>query len=121
MTFSTFEHLLSFQRYSSFCSKIDDVTNRFSTKINNKIKDISRSIGVMLLKLSTNNVSQVRNKMTSIMTLSWYFSRPQSLSVMNQIVSIFDQIRRGRQSHLKRTKCPYCSTSPYQLMGSNDV
>ena len=32
MAFSCFEYLLSYQRYSSFCSKIDDVTNSFSTK-----------------------------------------------------------------------------------------
>ena len=51
MAFSFFEYLLLFQRYSSFCSKIDDITNRFCTKINHKIKNISGNIGVMLLKL----------------------------------------------------------------------
>ena len=66
-----FEYLLSFQRYSSFCSKIDDVTNCFSTKINNKIKNITGNIEVMLLKLGTNDVSQIRNKMTPIITLPW--------------------------------------------------
>ena len=79
-----FEYLHSFQRYSSFCSKIDDVTNRFSTKIDNKIKNILGNIGVMLLKLGTNNENQVRNKMTPIMTFPWFSSRPHPLSVMNQ-------------------------------------
>ena len=44
MAFSLFEYLLSFQRYSSFCSKIDDVTNRLSTKKNHKIKNIMGNI-----------------------------------------------------------------------------
>ena len=51
MAFSFFEYLHSFQRYSSFCSRI--ATNRSSTKINNKIKNILGKIGVMLLKLGT--------------------------------------------------------------------
>ena len=46
-----FEYLLSFQRYSNFCSKIDDVTNCLGTKKNHKIKNISRNVEVMLLKL----------------------------------------------------------------------
>ena len=62
MAFSFSEYLHSFQRYSSFCSKIDDVTNRFSTKIQHKIKNISENIGVMLLKFGTNNVPQVTHK-----------------------------------------------------------
>ena len=33
-----------------FCSKSDDVTNRLSTKINHKIKNILGNIGMMLLK-----------------------------------------------------------------------
>ena len=49
MALSFFEYLLSFQRYSSFCSKIDDVTNHFNTQMNHKIKNISGNIGVMLL------------------------------------------------------------------------
>ena len=39
-----FEYLLSFLGYSRFCSKLDDVTNRFSKKINHKIKKISENI-----------------------------------------------------------------------------
>ena len=58
MAFSFLEYLLSFQRYSSFCSKIDGITNRFSTKI----KNISGNIGVMLLKLGTSNVPQIHCK-----------------------------------------------------------
>ena len=113
MAFSFSEYLHSFQRYSSFCSNIDNVANRFSTKIHHKIKNISGNIEVMLLKLGTNNVSRVRNKMTPIMTFPWYYSRPN--------ISIFVQIRRGRHTYLKRTKCPYCPMSPHQLMGANDV
>ena len=55
MVCSFFEYLPSFQRYSKFCSKIDDVTNCISTKINHKIKNISENIVVMLLKLKTEN------------------------------------------------------------------
>ena len=51
-SFSGFSgYLHSLQRYSSFCSKFDDVTNHFSTKMHHKMKDISGNIGVMLLKL----------------------------------------------------------------------
>ena len=75
MAFPFFEYLLLFQRNSSFCSKIDDVTNRFSTKINDNIKNISGNIGVMLLKLGTKNVHKVRNKMTHIMTLPLFYYR----------------------------------------------
>ena len=56
--------------------------------------------------------------MTPISMLPWHYSWSQFLSAMNQIYSIFDQIRRGRQSYLKRTKCPYCLTFPHQLIGS---
>ena len=69
MAFSLFEYLLSFQRYSSFCSKSDDVTNCISTKINHKFKNISGNIEVMLLKLGTNNVPLVRHKMTPTVLL----------------------------------------------------
>ena len=61
------------------------IVSKSGTKINNKIKNISGNIGVMLLKLGTNNASQTRNKMTPIRTSPWHFSWPQSLSVMNQI------------------------------------
>ena len=49
------------------------MTNRLSTKINHKIKNISGNIGVifMLLKLGTNNVPRVRNKMTLTVPFSW--------------------------------------------------
>ena len=56
--------------------------------------------------------------MTPISMLPWHYSWSQFLSAMNQIYSIFDQIRRGRQSYLKRTKCLYCLTFPHQLIGS---
>ena len=59
MAFSFFEYLPSFQRYSSSRPKIDGITNCISTKINHKILNISGNIGVMLLKLGTNNVCQV--------------------------------------------------------------
>ena len=51
MMFAFFGYLLLFQRYSSFCSKINDVINCLNTKINHKIKNISGNFGVMLLKL----------------------------------------------------------------------
>ena len=35
---------LSFQRHSSFCFKIDDVTNGLSKNVNHKIKNISGNI-----------------------------------------------------------------------------
>ena len=57
--------------FSSFCSKTDDVTNRLSTKINHKINKSSGNIGVMLLKLGTRNVPQVRRKMTPTVLLLW--------------------------------------------------
>ena len=73
MEFSFLERFHSFQRYIQVfeCPKIDDVTNRFSTKIHHKIKDISGSIGVMLLKLGTSNVPRVRHKMRPAVLLAW--------------------------------------------------
>ena len=71
MAFSCFEYLLSYQRYSSFCSKIDDVTNCICLKINHKMKNISGNIGVMLLKLGISNVPQVRQKMMPAVLLPW--------------------------------------------------
>ena len=72
MAFSFFEYLLSFQRYSSFCSKIDDVTNCISTKItDHKIRNISGNIGMMLLKLGTGNVPSERHKMTPTVPSPW--------------------------------------------------
>ena len=55
------EHLLPFQSYLSFCSKTSNVKNSLITKINHKIKNISGDIGVMLLKLGTSNILQVRH------------------------------------------------------------
>ena len=69
MAFSFLGYLLSFLRYSRFCSKIDGVS---TIKINHKIKNISGKIGVMLLKLGTNKYgSQVRHKMTPTVLLPW--------------------------------------------------
>ena len=117
MAFSFSEYLHSFQRYSSFCSKIDDVTNHFSTKIHHKIKNISGNTGVMLLKFGTNNVRRVRNKMTPfIMFPMVLLSAPVPLCYEPNI-SIFDQIR---QTYLKCPYCPSC-TYPHQLMGANNV
>ena len=42
------KNLHSFQRYSSSCSKIDDVTNCISTNIDHENLNISGNIGVML-------------------------------------------------------------------------
>ena len=69
MAFSFFEYLLSFHRYPSFCSKIDDITNCISTKINHKIKIILENIVAMLLKLGTSSVPLVRHKMTPTVPL----------------------------------------------------
>ena len=52
--FSSFEYLLSFQRYSSFCSKIDDVTHRLTMKINNKTR-----ISLEILEWSHSNLVPV--------------------------------------------------------------
>ena len=61
----------SFQRYSGFSSKTDAFTDRLSVKINHKIVNVSGNIGVMLLKLGSSNVPQVRHKMTFTVLLSW--------------------------------------------------
>ena len=120
MVFFFLDYLLSFQRYSSFCSKIDDVTNCISTKINHKILNISGNIEVMLLKLGTNNVCQVSNKLTPTLTLSWHYSWSQTLCCKPNI-SIFDQIRGGTQSYLKHTKCPYSLHLLTSSLVVNDV
>ena len=118
MKFSFFfvEYFLSFQRYSSFCSKIVDVTNHFSTKINPKIKNISGNIGVLLLKLGTNNVHQVRNKITPNFDVAMVLLSVPVPSAMNQLSPIFDHIRRGRQSYLETHEVPilpYVSTTAH--------
>ena len=65
MVFSILEYLFSFLRYSSFCSKIDDVINFTITVINHKIKNISENIGWVLFKLGSGNLRQARHKMIS--------------------------------------------------------
>ena len=64
--FSGISFLLAeiFKCFFFFFSKPDDAPYRLSPKINHKIKNISGNIGVMLLKLGTSNVPQVRHKMT---------------------------------------------------------
>ena len=42
----------------SFCSKIDDVTNRLSAKINHKIKNISRNTGQESFSFSSKGLSE---------------------------------------------------------------
>ena len=54
MAFSVFEYLLSFQRYSRFCSKIDDVTNRLIMEINHKT-----GIYLEMLELSHSNLAPI--------------------------------------------------------------
>ena len=103
-----------------FAQSIDDITNRFSTKINNKIKNISGNFGEMLLKLGTSNASQVTNKITPITIAMVLLSAPVPLYYELNI-SIFYRIRTGKHSYSKRTKWPYCSTSLHELMGANDV
>ena len=66
-------------------------------------------------------LGQVRNKMTTILTLPWYYSQPQSLSVMNQI-SPFSTSKGEADSPTWNTQCPYFPTSPHQLtLGVNNV
>ena len=43
---------------TSFCSKIDDVTNRLSAKINHKIKNISRNTGQESFSFSSKGLSE---------------------------------------------------------------
>ena len=116
MTFSFFEYLLLFQRYSSSCSNIDDVTNCISTKINHKILNISGNIGVMLLKLGTNKQKTDTHFVVTMVLLSV----PDPLCYKLNI-SIFDKIRGGTQSYLKHTKCPYSLHLLTSSLGVNDV
>ena len=56
---SILEYLLSFPRYSSFCSKFMTSQTVHMTVINHKIENISENIGWVLFKLGTNNVHQI--------------------------------------------------------------
>ena len=51
MAHSFFKDLFSFTRYSSFCFKIDNITNSLGKKINHKIKNISGNISLVPFKL----------------------------------------------------------------------
>ena len=54
-----------------FIEKTDYVTNRLNAKTNHRIKNMSKNIEVMLLKLDTSNVPLVRHKMTPIALFPW--------------------------------------------------
>ena len=64
MALSFLKDLLSFPRFSSFCVKIDDVTNGLRKNIHHKMKNIWKSF-----KLGTSNACQVRYKMTPTVVL----------------------------------------------------
>ena len=117
MAFFFSEYLLSFQRYSSSCSKIDDVTNCISTKINHKILNILGNIGVILLKQCIPGKKQTETHFDVAMVLHL---APAPLCYKLNI-SIFDQIRGGTQSYLKHTKCPYSLHHLTSSLGVNDV
>lgn len=83
----------------------------------NEGKSQKKNIGVIPF---TNNVRQGRHKMTCILMLPWHLSSPVPFCYEPNVF-IFDQIRRGWPSYLKYTKCPYCHTSPHQLIGSKPL
>ena len=67
--------------------------NRLSTRINHKIKNISGNIGVMLLKLGTDNVPRVRHKKEPTVLFSWQTILLSGLLHARLTFSIFVLIR----------------------------
>ena len=127
MAFSLFKYLLSFQRYSSFCLKIDDLTNRFSTQINCKIKNISGNIGVILLKLGTNNGSAhsaIRQKEVGHLMLftqqkSYHFYTTEILFQTEKEVSQIKLVYASIADHLLHSSYPY-PLDQRELVDKND-
>ena len=63
----------------------DDIVNCATKIIKYWIKIISRDVGAVIFKLGTRRNHHEWNKMTSVVSLPWRLSWPQSLSVKNQI------------------------------------
>ena len=102
--FSILEYFLSFLRYSSFCSKIDDVIN--CANACNKSQNIFENIGWMLFKLGTSNVHQIRQKVTPLRHVAMAtLSFPVPLCNEPNISDI-EQISTGRLSDLKHMCYP---------------
>ena len=68
MAFSFWNIFFRSKDIRGFSKKNDEVTNRFSTKVNHKIRNIAGNIGVVLLKLGIINV---RHKMRPGVLLPW--------------------------------------------------
>ena len=62
----------------------DGVIGGFTKTVQHSIKNISRNIGAVFIKLGTRNVHPKRNRMTPTMLLPWQHSWLQSLSVKKQ-------------------------------------
>ena len=61
----------------------DDVIGGSPQTVQHSIKNVSRNIGAVFLKLDTRNVHHQRESMTPTVLLSWQHSRLHSLSVKN--------------------------------------
>ena len=111
-----FEYLLLFQRYSSFCSKSNDgkwYQQKKSITKSRTSREILDAVQTCL-QYCTPGENQNYTHFNVTMVL---LSAPV-LFCYEPIISIFNQIRRGKQSYLKHTKYTYFPTSSRLLIGS---
>ena len=103
-----FLEIFTFLYYAN--EQSDDVIGGSTKTVQHSIKNISRNIGAVFLKLGTRNVHHKRNRMTPTMLLPWQHSWLQSLSVKNQICNL---LKWDRGSSSEHTWFLYCLNSPH--------
>ena len=98
----------------------DDVIDRSTKTVQQSIKNISRNIKAVFLKLGTRNVHHKKNKMTPTILLPWQHPWFQSLFVKKQI-SPFDTFLSGTGGlPLYRHGSHIVLTLPIRLLGVDD-
>ena len=124
MVFSFLEYLffvLEIFRFLYYANeRSDDVIDRSTKTMKYWIKNISRNIGALIIKLGTSNVHHKRNKMTPTILFPWQHPWLQALSVKNQI-SPFATFLSGTGS-LPRNRhgAHIVLTLPIRLLGLDD-
>ena len=101
--------------------KINDIINRLTMKINPKTRKYLRKYWSDLFQTWHQCMLGKTQNDTHFDVAMALLSVPVPFCYKPNITSIFDQIRKGRQSYLKRTKCPYCLLISCNSLTVNDV
>ena len=119
MLFFFLKYLFSFQRYRRFSiMQIRLVMTSYCLQLKSGkylINDISGNIEAVILKLSTMNVHQKRNKMTLLGLFPQQLFWPQSLFVKKQKNPHLQPLRWDKGSYLGQKQFPHCLQSHHQI------